>query len=335
MEFTETITVIIPTYNMEAYLARCVKSVCEQTYPAALTEVILVDNGSTDASPRIAAELAEQYPQLRVIRREKGDVSAARNAGIREAKGAYLGFVDSDDYVTPDMYEKLMRALMKHDVRIAQIARQEVSPEGAHLPDMVVPPEKETLTDTTAFLKTLLLHEGDTSFCTKLIARELFTEETMFPEGVRNEDFRLMIRLLGRTDRIVCLPSRCYHVVHVSGSGSRPDPSRKDSFPPGFAGAVEGADEAEALVAEQYPQFTEIARRFALVQREDYLLHIPLSRMTPENRMYTEVVRYLKTHRADIRGNAYLTDKQRRNLKILSRAPKLSRRLHKILMKLR
>ncbi|MBR0090713.1 MAG: glycosyltransferase family 2 protein, partial [Lachnospiraceae bacterium] len=324
-----------PTYNMEAWLARCVKSVCEQTYPVALTEVIIVDNGSTDGTPALTKKLAEQYPQLRVIRREEGDVSAARNAGIRASTGKWIGFVDSDDYVSPQMYELLAGALLKHGTQIAQVARREVAPDGAVLGDMVVPPEKECVTDTTAFLKTLLLHEGDTSFCTKLIARDLFTEESMFPEGVRNEDFRLMIKLLGRTDRIAMLPSRCYHVVHVSGSGSRPDPSKKDSFPPGFAGAVEGADEAEALVAKQYPQFTEIARRFALVQRLDYLLHIPLSRMTADNRMYTEVVRYLKTHRADIGGNAYLTEKERKNLKILSYAPKLSRRVHGMLMKLR
>ncbi|MBR5970433.1 MAG: glycosyltransferase family 2 protein [Lachnospiraceae bacterium] len=335
MEFTEKISVIIPTYNMADTLVRAAESVCTQTYPASLTEVIIVDNGSTDETPRVAKELSEKYPQLRVIRREEGDVSAARNAGIREATGAYLGFVDSDDYVMPEMYELLMAALMRHGTAMAQVARREVSPAGEALEDMVVPPAREIVTDTTSFLKTLLLHEGDTSFCTKLIARELFTEETMFPEGVRNEDFRLMIRMLGKTDRIVCLPERCYHVVHVLGSGSRPDPSKAEVFPPGFAGAVEGADEAEALVAERYPQFTEIARRFALVQRLDYLLHIPVSQMTADNDMYRGVVRYVKAHRAEIKSNSFLTEKEQKNLRILSFAPKLSRRAHKLLMKLR
>ena len=335
MEFTERITVIIPTYNMAKSLRKAAESVFAQTYPASLMEVIIVDNGSTDETPAVTKELEEQYPQLRVIRREEGDVSAARNAGIRAAKGRWIGFVDSDDYVMPEMYELLMVALRQYGVKIAQVARREVSPAGEALEDMVLPPEKEELTDTTEFLRTLLLHRGDTSFCTKLIARELFTEEMMFPEGERNEDFRLMIRLLGTTDRIVCLPERCYHVVHVPGSGSRPDPARAEHFPPGFAAAVTGADEAEALAAERYPQFAEIARRFALVQRLDYLLHIPLSRMTPDNRRYREVVRYLKTHRKDIAANPYLTEKERRNLKILSRAPKLSRRVHGLLMKLR
>ena len=237
--------------------------------------------------------------------------------------------------MTADMYETLVKGIMKYGAEVVQIARKELSTDGEQLPDMVVPPVTETVTDSAAFIKTLLLHEGDASFCTKLTARRLFTEKTMFPEGVRNEDFRLMIRLLGLTDRVVSLPKRCYHVIHRPGSGSRPDPERSEVFPPGFAAAVEGADEAEAIVAEKYPQFTEIARRFALVQREDYLLHIPLSQMTADNTMYQSVVRYLKTHRADIRGNSYLTEKQRKNLKILSRAPRLARRAHRLLMRLR
>ena len=102
------ISVIIPVYRVEAYLRRCVDSVLAQTYTQ--TEVILVDDGSPDGCPAICDAYAREDGRVRVIHQENAGLSGARNAGIEAAKGAWLSFVDSDDYLAPEFLERLYRA---------------------------------------------------------------------------------------------------------------------------------------------------------------------------------------------------------------------------------
>ena len=93
----DMISVIVPVYNVQDYLPRCLESICSQTYGN--LEIILIDDGSTDDSPRICREFAERDPRIRYIRTENSGVSAARNRGIGLAQGRWIGFLDSDDYV--------------------------------------------------------------------------------------------------------------------------------------------------------------------------------------------------------------------------------------------
>ena len=102
----ETVSVIVPVYNIAAELPRCVESVLAQTWDA--LEVILVDDGSTDGSGSLCDSFARQDPRVRVIHQRNAGVSAARNAGVSRATGEYLAFVDSDDYVEPELYEKMV-----------------------------------------------------------------------------------------------------------------------------------------------------------------------------------------------------------------------------------
>ena len=112
MERTGNITfsVIVPVYNVQAYLSACVKSVVEQAGPADW-ECILVDDGSTDACPAMCDAFAQLCPGVTVIHRANGGLAAARNTGIKAAKGKWLLFLDSDDYWPPHMLEKLRAAL--------------------------------------------------------------------------------------------------------------------------------------------------------------------------------------------------------------------------------
>ena len=103
------ISVIVPVYNTEKYLYRCVESICNQTYRN--LEIILVDDGSTDGSGAICDQLSGEDDRIRVIHKENEGASAARNTGLDLAKGEYIGLVDSDDYISTDMYEKLFELL--------------------------------------------------------------------------------------------------------------------------------------------------------------------------------------------------------------------------------
>ena len=111
------ISIIIPIYNVEQYLRQCLDSVINQTYKN--LEIILVDDGSTDNSGKICDEYAVKDNRIKVIHKENGGVSSARNAGIDIAKGEYIGFVDSDDYIEKDMYEYLLYLCLKYKTKVS------------------------------------------------------------------------------------------------------------------------------------------------------------------------------------------------------------------------
>ena len=328
MKTDDMITIIIPAYNAEATLSDCVASVVAQTCPKEKLEIIIVDDGSTDGTFGVAQGFADRHDNVRVLRQKNAGPGAARNAGIRAAKGAYIGFVDSDDVIAPDMAETLLDIIRRQGVEMAQISRMERTENGEELEDVVVPPDEEIVTDAETFLQSLLMHRGDASFCTKLTARHLFSTVYCFPEDRRNEDFHLMMRLCAKVTKLAISPKRLYTVVHRPHSGSRFDPEDAEYVPQGLIDALDNADDAYALVTARFPALTDHAMRFCLAQRLDYLLHVPLSQMKKNNPVYRGAVRFLKTHRRDIRTNALLTKKERRNLRILSYAPRLARRIH-------
>ena len=99
------VSIIIPVYNVEKYLPRCIESVLSQTYSS--IEIILVDDGSVDNSGKICDEIASVNPKVKVIHKENGGLSDARNAGIKIAQGEYFSFIDSDDWIHEDTYRIL------------------------------------------------------------------------------------------------------------------------------------------------------------------------------------------------------------------------------------
>lgn len=111
------ISIIVPVYKVEKYLDRCVKSILAQTFTD--FELILVDDGSPDNCPQMCDEWAKKDERIRVIHKENGGLSSARNAGLRVAVGNYIGFVDSDDWITKDMYEHLYSLIIKNKMDIS------------------------------------------------------------------------------------------------------------------------------------------------------------------------------------------------------------------------
>lgn len=134
------ISVIIPVYNVEKYLERCLESVINQTYQD--LEIILVDDGSTDSSPAICDKYKEKDSRIKVIHKENGGLSSARNAGLRISSGEYVGFIDSDDDAELNMYELLYDVAKKYNV------------------DFVMSDYIRINEDKTKYLKTLEINNG-------------------------------------------------------------------------------------------------------------------------------------------------------------------------------
>lgn len=318
------LTIIVPVYNILEYLPRCVHSITAQTYEK--LEILLVDDGSTDGTGALCDELATEDDRIRVIHKENGGSSSARNLAIEQAKGEYLGFVDSDDYIEPDMYERLLRGIQKYQVPVAQIGRDEIDVDGNLLPNICEPPAEPVCLGAEEFLKELLMHRGDCSFCTKLVHRNLLQEEK-FPVGLLNEDFRLLVRILPKIGKLVSLPGQTYHVFYRIGSNSRK--ADKESFSRVFGDCVDNADMAAEIVAEDYPSLKKIALRFGVFQRLEYLLHIPISQMTKEKTQYRQVVRWMRVKWFASMCNPHLTIKNKCYHTLFAAAPKGIRKLHR------
>lgn len=323
------ISVIIPVYNIEKYLERCVASVRNQTYTN--LEILLVDDGSTDTSGVLCDKLAGEDERIRVFHKENGGSSSARNLGIAQAKGKYLGFVDSDDYISPNMYELLFNAVSEYDADIAQTGRDEVDEQGNCLPNICEPPKAKVFMQAKDFLFEMLMHRGDCSFCTKLVKKELFETGT-FPEGELNEDFHLLVHFLMRIKGIVSLPQQTYHVFYRIGSNTRKQD--KESFSRVFGDNVNNADMVERLVENKLPELKDVAFRFGMYQRLDYLLHIPISRMNKDNTQYRDICRHVRSNWWKMLQNPYLTAKNKVYLTGFAIAPKGIRTMHKKIKKL-
>lgn len=180
------ISVIIPIYNVEKYLDRCLQSLINQTYKD--MEIILVDDGSTDGCPQICDGYAIKYENVIVIHKKNGGLSSARNAGLKVAKGEYIGFVDSDDWVSVDMYMYLFDLLQMKQADVAQInyilAYNENSKSLLDNEEIQTFKGKDIL---SYYMLTTTTTTGSYSVCrclfTKKVLRDLY-----FREGKVNED---------------------------------------------------------------------------------------------------------------------------------------------------
>ncbi|MCM1101302.1 MAG: glycosyltransferase [Clostridium sp.] len=317
------ISVIVPVYNIMEYLPRCVESVRAQTYEN--LEILLVDDGSTDGTGELCDRLAAEDERIRVYHKENGGSSSARNLGLEKASGEYIGFVDSDDYIDKRMYRLLYDAIRKYSVRVAQIGRDEIDEQGNRLPEICVPPKEAERIGSREFLRELLMHRGDCSFCTKLFAREVLGTRR-FPTGALNEDFHFLVRLLPEIGDIVSLPQQCYHVFYRIGSNSRK--TDREQFSRVYADSVRNADMVRGMVDPGDGEMARIALRFGVFQRLEYLLHIPVSQMTRDNAFYRKVVRTLRRDWLQGIWNPYLTVKNKIYMTLFVVAPREVRVIH-------
>ena len=210
----DKISVIVPVYKVEKELARCVESLLRQDY--ADFEIILVDDGSPDRSGQIADSFAESYPdRIHVIHQENKGLSGARNTGIRAATGQYLSFVDSDDFVEPNMFSVLMEQLKEADADIAVCGRFDDYPD--HSKNSFTMDVPTSLSAEETIRRILTWNQLDIAAWDKLYKAQLW-EGVSFPEGINNEDMQRIPEIVRKASTIVHVGQPLYHYCHRENS---------------------------------------------------------------------------------------------------------------------
>ena len=214
----EKITVVVPTYNNAPWLKRSLDSLMAQTYP--YIEVIVVNDGSTDGTVAVLERYQAEYPSLRIIHKENGGVTSARLRGVAEATGSWIGFMDADDEIDPEMYARLFQNAMAHSAEISHCAHQ------IHFPDGRIEYVNNTgeilVQDHKAGLESLLRNEIEGSLCLKLYRRELFEGLAQWMDLTirNNEDFLMNYYLFAGAKKSVFEGVCLYNYVLRKGSAS-------------------------------------------------------------------------------------------------------------------
>ena len=227
------ISIIVPVYNVEKYLDRCVSSLCGQTLRQ--IEILLVDDGSPDRCPEMCDRYAAGDARIRVIHKKNGGLSDARNAGIDQARGEYLGFIDSDDWIEPDMFEQLLYAARLCDARIAECSFDNI------YKDRIVPESKAdggwTIGDRDYALDSQMSWGKFKCVAwNKLYHKSIFADGKRYPLGKYHEDEFFTHLAFYDAQRLVYVDRTLYHY----------DRTREDSIT-GERFSVKGLDVVEAM----------------------------------------------------------------------------------------
>ena len=296
------ISVIVPVYNVEKYLRRCLDSILVQTYSN--IEILLIDDGSTDQSGKICDEFAKLDSRVRVFHKENGGVSTARNLGIEQAKGEYITFIDSDDYADEELISYLYGLIKYANAEIsiccanteilvcaADLYNEETIKFYAGTNDG----KKEVLTVHES-IKRLLYEQGFfVSPWAKLYKKLLFLG-IKYPEGKLYEDTAATYKLILKAERVAYGRSCKYTYCVRNNSITR------STFSPRQLDLVEAADSAASDIIQKFPDLAQAGMRFRLWARFSTL-----------NRMFNvgsefylarkEIIQFIKEH-----GDSILDD---------------------------
>lgn len=206
------ISVIIPIYRVEQYLCKCVESVLAQTYHN--MEVILVDDGSPDGCGKICDEYAERDERVKVIHKPNGGVASARNAGLAAATGEWIGWVDSDDWAEPALFETLLRGALETSAEISVCGHWEEYRGRREVSGW----QERRVLDTEQALGELLENGRMKNLLWDRIFHRTLFDGLQFPEGRTYEDIAVMHWLFLRAEKVACLPEVLYHYRQREGS---------------------------------------------------------------------------------------------------------------------
>ena len=215
-----TLSIILPIYNVEQYLRKCVDSVLNQDIPSSEYEIILVDDGSPDSCPQICDEYAAKHENIRVVHRKNGGLSAARNSGIEVAKGDYVMFIDSDDYIEPNVLKGLIAQMDCDKLDVLRYDYQNVNDQykvfnpnkrDHHLDNDYI----DTITDGVFFLN---FRMSTACYAWQFVLKRELLDECIFTPGIYFEDTDWTPRMLCKAKRVSSANTIVYNYLIRQGS---------------------------------------------------------------------------------------------------------------------
>lgn len=209
----DLISVIVPIYGVEAYLDRCIRSIVEQTYGN--LEIILVDDGSPDNCPAMCDAWAEKDRRIRVIHKENGGLSDARNAGLAVASGEYISFIDSDDWIESTFYEALLGAMQRTGAEVAACATNFVAENGEVLRIRQTEPGSVGKLEA---LRRLVMEDGVYQTVWNMLYRREVMDGILFEKSRYNEDEFWTYRVLDRVECLATVEEPLYNYLQRSTS---------------------------------------------------------------------------------------------------------------------
>lgn len=287
------ISIIVPVYKVENYINKCIDSVLNQTFKD--FELILVDDGSPDRCGKICDEYSKKDSRVRVVHKENGGLSDARNRGIKEAKGEYIGFVDSDDYIDEYMYEILYDNLIKNNADISVCGIYDCYKDKIFQNNI---DGKVHVFSNQEALKEVLYGKKLTAFAfNKLYKREVF-DNIRFPVGKIYEDSFLIPTVFANSEKIVLVSVPKYYYIHREGSITSSKFSEK------FFDVIEASKINLELVRNRFPSIEKQA-----VFRYIWAHFFVLDKMLLENNYkningYNQIKSVLKKNTLEILKNS-------------------------------
>ncbi len=218
------ISIIVPVYNVEKYLHKCIDSIIGQTYKN--LEILLIDDGSTDRSGIICDDYSAKDSRIKVIHKENGGQASARNLALTIAKGEYIGFVDSDDWIEPDMYEILYNAIIDNNADISMCGRNNISESSGLAKPFFSYPIGFSLSNSEAIKRFLLFDGIDSAGWDKLFKRKIAINHR-FPLGLISEDLLYIYKCIKEAEKIYHVGIPLYNYLQRNNSTSRSKYSKK------------------------------------------------------------------------------------------------------------
>ena len=261
---SKTVTVVIPIYNVEKYLNRCIESVAGQTYKN--LEIILVDDESPDNCPKICEDWKNRDNRIKVIHKKNGGLSSARNAGLAMAGGRYIGFVDSDDYIKNDMYEKLLKCIIDYnaDISVCGVVNDHLimKKEFKYYNGIKVFSTSDEILDS--YFKYPYL--GDTCW-NKLYKADLW-ENFRFPEMKCREDIAILYKIYFSCKKIVRMGD-CKYIQYI-----RPGSTEQKAFTEDKLISIDIAKNQVKYIKVNYPKYYKNVEDIVLRRYVDCLEEI-------------------------------------------------------------
>mgnify|MGYP004566546229 CR=1 FL=1 len=255
------ISVVVPIYNVERYLEECIESILSQTYSN--IEVVLVDDGSTDNCPAICDRYAAGNDRVKSVHRENGGLSAARNTGVKACDGDYVGFIDSDDYISPVFYEALYRAIKQSGVEMAAM-RYGVDFFDGEEPELgrdIEDASEYELLGEEQYQEEILYQKSWAGAVWRLYSRDL-AEKIYFPEGLYYEDDETAYRFAHGCGKVAVLKATDLYAYR-----QRPTSIMRGAFnPKKMESCLEITRRMRSKMLEWYPQLSDAtcSRCFAI-----------------------------------------------------------------------